>query len=391
MSNCAIEPRLLASFKGVTFYALTGGGEVGRRGAEGEFPFGEETAYADLGRKIRVFKLKARFAGPGYIEDSQALLDACESKGPGELIHPTRGPVQVACRTAEFSEDYEEADGVCEIDLDFVEAGSSSLNLNQLAGVAIDGALGALFDGLAGVWDALDAIPFFAIGDAIDLAGELLNVGADAIGFAVALAPSQAAGRALSDLAIIAQDPGALRSSATVTTLLRQTFDIIDTQGSDPASRFAAGLQMANWSARTLPPSAAAPAMDVLLSTTRAAAAGYMARAAQDAGKTTLDAALKQVGQIAAILNQEIALALSNCDNARHLTLRSLYATTVQPLNDLAFQSPPIVTYQLLGGLPSVVAAHEIYGDARRFGEIEAMNAFAPPWGVGPKVFATRQ
>ncbi|RPH73630.1 hypothetical protein EHM76_05065, partial [bacterium] len=50
-TNCAIgKDYVPASFKGVQFYCVDADVEGGRRGAEGEFPFGEETAYADLGR-----------------------------------------------------------------------------------------------------------------------------------------------------------------------------------------------------------------------------------------------------------------------------------------------------------------------------------------------------
>src|SRR5262245_66687692 len=98
-TNCAIGKDVApASFKGVQFYCTEADVEGGRRGAEGEFPFSEITAYADLGRKIRVYHLTAEFREDNHVKDSQALFRACESPGPVILVHSTLGAVMVACR-----------------------------------------------------------------------------------------------------------------------------------------------------------------------------------------------------------------------------------------------------------------------------------------------------
>src|SRR6187402_496026 len=108
-TNCAIGKDVVpASFKGVQFYCTEADVEGGRRGAEGEFPFGEQTAYADLGRKIRVYHLTAYFREDSHVWDSQALFVACESPGPGILVHPTRGAVMVACRSIKLSDKIED-------------------------------------------------------------------------------------------------------------------------------------------------------------------------------------------------------------------------------------------------------------------------------------------
>ena len=106
---CAIDKDVVpASFKGVQFYCTQADAQGGRRGAEGEFPFGENTAYADLGRKIRVYNLTAHFREDDHVWDSQALFMACESPGPGLLVHPTRGAFMAACRSIKISDSLEE-------------------------------------------------------------------------------------------------------------------------------------------------------------------------------------------------------------------------------------------------------------------------------------------
>jgi hypothetical protein len=82
-TNCAIGKDVVpASFKGVQFYCSEANIEGGRRGAEGEFPFGEDTKYADLGRKIRVYHLTAIFREDDHVTDAQALLMFVSRLGP---------------------------------------------------------------------------------------------------------------------------------------------------------------------------------------------------------------------------------------------------------------------------------------------------------------------
>src|SRR5215467_7322380 len=121
-TNCAIgRGYVTASFKGVLFQTTEVEAEGGRRGAEGEFPFGEETAYADLGRKIRLYHLTAVFREDSHIADSQALFEVCQTPQPGMLVHPTRGTVMVACRSVKVQDNSEEQ-GETTVSLEFVEA-----------------------------------------------------------------------------------------------------------------------------------------------------------------------------------------------------------------------------------------------------------------------------
>src|SRR4029079_17615961 len=121
-TNCAIGKDIVpASFKGVGFNCTEVNIEGGRRGAEGEFPFGEITAYADLGRKIQVYHLNAVFREDDHVCDSHCLFQACQSPGPGILVHPTRGTVLAACRSIKLKDNVEET-GETQCEMEFVEA-----------------------------------------------------------------------------------------------------------------------------------------------------------------------------------------------------------------------------------------------------------------------------
>ena len=91
-TNCAIgKDYVPASFKGVGFWCTEASIEGGRRGAEGEFPFGEDTAYADLGRKIRTFNLTAVFREDDHVGDASNPICACESPNPASWSIRTCG------------------------------------------------------------------------------------------------------------------------------------------------------------------------------------------------------------------------------------------------------------------------------------------------------------
>ena len=70
--GCYTPAYLPASFKGVPFDALEATYEYGRRGAEGEFPFSDTTAYVDLGRKSSWFT-GVTIASNGAIEMGQIM------------------------------------------------------------------------------------------------------------------------------------------------------------------------------------------------------------------------------------------------------------------------------------------------------------------------------
>ena len=77
------ENYLPASFKGVPFEALEVTSQHGRRGAQGEFPWGENTAYVDLGRSIRTYSISGRVSDNNHIAMANALAAAVETPGAG--------------------------------------------------------------------------------------------------------------------------------------------------------------------------------------------------------------------------------------------------------------------------------------------------------------------
>ncbi|MGO4326659.1 DNA circularization protein [Cupriavidus sp. 2TAF22] len=120
-----------ASFRGVPFQVDGDKVPVGRRTVTHEYP-GKNVPYVeDMGRATRAYKVTAFVIGADYMDKRDALLKALEQEGPGELVHPWLGTMQVAAGEGEMSHAYAEG-GMARFDLTFTE---SSELLNPTAKV----------------------------------------------------------------------------------------------------------------------------------------------------------------------------------------------------------------------------------------------------------------
>ncbi|MFS8930944.1 DNA circularization protein [Cupriavidus taiwanensis] len=111
-----------ASFRGVAFE--TRGHELGggRRLARHEYPQRDEPYLEDMGKKAREYKVMAFVIGPDYRTARDALLEALERPGSGELMHPFFGRRSVVAGEFGLKESTEEG-GMATFSLVFTEAG----------------------------------------------------------------------------------------------------------------------------------------------------------------------------------------------------------------------------------------------------------------------------
>jgi prophage DNA circulation protein len=113
-----------ASFRGISFFVRTSEREGGRRVVDYEYPERDDPASEDIGRKKRGFSLEGYVLGENYFDDRNALISACEDeKGPGELIHPFYGSLDVVCKDIRVRESMVEEGRMATFSLTFSEAG----------------------------------------------------------------------------------------------------------------------------------------------------------------------------------------------------------------------------------------------------------------------------
>ena len=85
-----------ASFKGVEFGVTGDDKEAGRRTVVHEFPQREEVYVEDLGAATNSFTLEAFVLGPDYMDKRDELERVLCEPGPGTLVHPWYGEIQVS-------------------------------------------------------------------------------------------------------------------------------------------------------------------------------------------------------------------------------------------------------------------------------------------------------
>lgn len=109
-----------ATFRGVPFHVSSSELTGGRRGPLHEYPFRGDPYKEDTGRKGRTFPVEGYVVGPDYFTARNALIDALEAFGPGELVHPYHGTRRVAVDTFRVRESSDRG-GLATFSIEFVE------------------------------------------------------------------------------------------------------------------------------------------------------------------------------------------------------------------------------------------------------------------------------
>ena len=112
------------SFRGAAFKVQSSDGEGGRRGELHSFPDRDEPWFEDLGRGPRRWSIEAIVIGADYMREREALIDACEARGSGTLVHPWRGTLTAVCTNFRYRESTADG-GMAVFTLDFAEAGAA--------------------------------------------------------------------------------------------------------------------------------------------------------------------------------------------------------------------------------------------------------------------------
>ncbi|MGL5735813.1 MAG: DNA circularization N-terminal domain-containing protein [Beijerinckiaceae bacterium] len=390
-TGCYTPRYLTASFKGVSFLCTEAGSEHGRRGAEGEFPFGENTAYGDLGRRIRHYSLKGVFRENSHIRDAGGLIAACESPGPGPLVHPTRGTVQAACKSIKVRDEIEDGMGETHVELEFIEANDWFGGFNfgaSLAGIdltsitsVVQTFFNANFNPTTALVQSKPAIRAIASG-AVGQISTSLNR-------AAGINTNQKYWRVSSELKSIAGNDLDLGNKTQVWNAIAGGMSAIDTFATSSEVKMDAFRQVANWVVgKGTPLLSGAQSVDAILTTVRVLAGARMAKAAFEVSAQTLQDAFKQYDMVLKILDGEMKLARAACNDELSLELRSFLASAQSVLLNRAYNLPAVVQYDFHGPVSSLVAAWEIYGNAKRFADVEKYNRSQLPHTLGPLVTA---
>jgi prophage DNA circulation protein len=88
----AVSP---ASFRGISFLIPQTSVPVGMKGPLHEFPQRDTPFFEQMGKQAQVHKMTAWVVGDDCFERRDKLIEALQTPGPGELVHPWLGRLQV--------------------------------------------------------------------------------------------------------------------------------------------------------------------------------------------------------------------------------------------------------------------------------------------------------
>ncbi len=106
-----------------------------------EFPKRDVPYAEDMGRMARRFPVNGYVIGPDYKFERDALIGALEVEGAGLLILPTLGQQFVQVREYTVRET-RQAGGMCEVEMQFVEAGEITTFFNIASQSQVNSAAG---------------------------------------------------------------------------------------------------------------------------------------------------------------------------------------------------------------------------------------------------------
>jgi prophage DNA circulation protein len=402
-----------ASFRGVSFFVESADSTHGRRQAVHEHAQRDVPYTEDLGRKAREFSVSGYLIGADYQTQRDELEKACETAGPGVLVHPYRGEMTVECRGLGISESTADG-GMCMVKLTFLEAGEASypsakvdtVNAISAKGNAVTAAAEKSF-----VSDFLTTgFPAYVAESAATGLSELGEfMSAPGLSFAGDLQAAsdfyqQAKGLA-ADAYSLVQQPlsmvsritglfGSVRSAfgSNALSMLTSLFDRSPSSYSGSTSTPSRRQQATNTVAlnalvRQVAIAEAAKAAVVTqtrVSTPIPFVQGRTATAVQSAAqtsnvRTTLTPTVYDSYQAAIKVREELvdridAESEATPDDEVYVTLSDLRTSVVQAVPNPEQDLARIVQYVPKETLPSLLVAYQIYGDAGRADEIATRN-----------------
>lgn len=374
-----------ASFREASFLVDSSESGHGRRGVKHEYP-GRDTPYAeDLGRRAREYTIEAFVLGDGYMAARDALLAAIEKTGPGTLVHPTLGSLQVVVLDPARLRETTAEGGMARFSITFTEAGeneqpASAADSAQAVETAADAALGAAQDDFSDGFDVAGAPAFVADGAIANLDKAVSDLRKINGRISSALSPISNFSAQLDRLG--GQLTALIQTPATLAAELAGAVTAIKGVATDVQAGFASCRALFSFGSDIPAVTATTPSRS-RQATNQAAIQTFMRRAAVIEGVRISSRASYSSAVDASAVRDELLDALDGmAESASDVTYTALADLRTAMTRDLAqrvAQAPGTRQITLNRTLPAAVVAYRLYGDAERASEIVARNRIRHP------------
>ncbi|CAG4906051.1 hypothetical protein LMG31841_03518 [Paraburkholderia saeva] len=411
-----------ASFRGVPFDVDGDSIGAGRRTQTHEYVKRDKPYVEDLGRATRDVDVTGFLIGDDCFEQADRLLEAFETAGPGELVHPWLGRMKVsAVGKPVFKRDRREG-GMVRFDVSFVESGdlsfpATTLNTSQQLASASDALETTSKSNFATLLDDVNTARV-SVASYMSSATKMytafsnnlspfVSAFTDAAQFAqwVLNAPSLISEELFSAVdGITSSFTGTANMLTSVTGIFGSIGDV--GSGSAPTGTDAAGFQSAlvqvSQDAMLVMAMRDLATITVPVSDAAASSAGPQDPASVssvDSQTGTVPVEYDEAGDViypvdVPVIDDVIALrdglASTIWDMAQTASYDRFQALTAarqaitRHLNEVAKNGVRIVTIQPIEATPSLVLAYQRYGDATRADEIVTRNRVSNPGFVPP-------
>ena len=110
-----------ASFRGIAFDYFGIDDSRAKSLATHQAPYADDAVIIDMGNNPKQISMTALLSGDDYEPTLDALIDALEAQGSGELVHPVFGTVNAVCASHSVKHDSDIVDG-CTVEMQFIIA-----------------------------------------------------------------------------------------------------------------------------------------------------------------------------------------------------------------------------------------------------------------------------
>lgn len=373
-----------ASFRGIPFKISDSDFSTGRRVVDYEYPERDIGSTEDLGRRKREYTFSAFVIGSDYLAQKNALIAACEDeKGPGELIHPFFGSLNVVCKECKVRESMTTDGGMATFSLVFTEAG---LVVDPSGSIDSRGSI-------LGAADKVRKASESKFSKALKIAkqpGHVVSSAQNKINSISDKIQNSPVRGAAQDIAAFSGKLTNLKSSSLA--LLQQPGNLASYM-SDSIK----GLQKVSGTKSDSHKS--------FMALTSFGADDNVAYSANDAGlaqkandeafnnfmkeqaivgsvESVIDVSFDNLDDIESSKDSIIEVMdslLETDDDEFYIALTEMKTVFIENFPDPSVSLPQISQITLPTTLPSLIVAHQLYGDARREGEIVSRNKIANP------------
>ena len=373
------------SFRNCPFTVETADGDIGRRVALHEYPLRDKPFAEDLGRKARHFTLECFVVGRDYMRGRDQLIAALEMAGPGKLIHPYLGEMQVTVLSARGPRESTREGGMARFSIDFVESGdrvfpAADTDRSQvvqakasLASLAAQREFSRRFSVTgrpAWLGSSACALIRSVTSQILAIKNSIPNLPATARQFSAELNSLDAAVESL------------IRTPAEIALALYDVVKGVSLLPDRPARAINAyrPLFAALINEPTVPETTAsrrqqAANQQAVIAFTRRAAVIEASTCAASAEFASLNEAIAIRDELTELLDAQMLSA----DDGSYTALAALRAELVRYVAATSGDLARLVSYTPPVTVPALILAHQLYGDASRDGEIISRNRFRHP------------